>query len=155
MIRIFFYIFFISVLSHSQQNGEIETKSFTEYLTSFDYQERNEMKIKLNELIELLKQDEVEIIDVRFKEEVESWTVGFTKSIPLNELPNRLGELDKDKLIITVCPHYDRAAIARHYLTMQGYKAKYLTDGLLGLADYLRGDNAKNLIDTLKIINRE
>ncbi len=28
----------------------------------------------------------------------------------------------------------------------KGYKVKYLSDGLIGLADYLRGDNAFNFI---------
>jgi hypothetical protein len=33
------------------------------------------------------------------------------------------------------------------YLKSKGYKVKYLSEGLLKLADYLRGDNAKNFID--------
>jgi len=72
--------------------------------------------------------------------------MGFSKNIPLNKLPKRLGELDKKKLIITVCPHNDRASIARMFLHIKGYNAKYLSDGLLGSAEYLRGDKAKNFI---------
>ncbi|KAF0155258.1 MAG: hypothetical protein FD159_2242 [Syntrophaceae bacterium] len=34
--------------------------------------------------------------------------------------------------------------------TLKGYKSKYLTDGLLGLADYLRGDRAKDFIKEQK-----
>ncbi|MDZ7785007.1 MAG: hypothetical protein U5K56_19365 [Halioglobus sp.] len=30
--------------------------------------------------------------------------------------------------IVTMCPHYDRAEIARLYLTLLGFKARYLTD---------------------------
>ena len=36
------------------------------------------------------------------------------------------------------------------YLRSKGIKAKYLTDGLIGLAENLRGDNARNFIDSLK-----
>jgi rhodanese-related sulfurtransferase len=62
--------------------------------------------------------------------------------IPLNELPGRLDELPKDKIIVTACPHKDRAIIAMTYLRSKGIKARYLTDGLIGLAENLRGDSA-------------
>lgn len=142
-------IFLVNIsLGQSQMKDQLE--KFSEYLTKFDYSERKEMKVKLDELIELIKEDKVEIIDIRFREEVETWNLNFIKSIPLNELPSRLDELDKDKIIVTACPHYDRAAIARHYLTLQGFRSKYLVEGLLGFTEFLRGDNAKNF---LKIIN--
>jgi rhodanese-related sulfurtransferase len=121
-------------------------ENFDSYLKHFDYNERTEMKIKSLEAIELYKMGEVEFVDIRFKEEQASWSFPFMKQIPLNELPDRLNELDKNKTIITVCPHYDRAEIARLYLTLKGYKSRYLNDGLLGLADYLRGDEAKEFI---------
>ena len=122
-------------------------ESFDDYLKRFDYNERTEMKIKSLEAVELYKMGEVEFVDIRFKEEQAIWSFPFMKKIPLNELPNRLNELDKNKTIVTVCPHYDRAEIARIYLTLKGYKSRYLTDGLLGLAGYLRGDEAKEFIE--------
>jgi len=124
--------------------------AFGAYLRKFDYAERKAMKIKREELIERYKKGEVQIVDIRFPEEVAAWKLGFAQSIPLNELPDRLGELDKDKLIVTVCPHYDRAEIARLYLTLKGYKARYLTDGLLGLAEYLRGEQARDFMNAIK-----
>ena len=120
-----------------------------EYLSSFDYAERNGMKIKSYEALELYKAGKAEFLDIRFKEEYSVWNFPFMKNIPLNELPNRINEIDKDKLIITVCPHYDRAEIARLYLVTKGYKSRYLTDGLLGLAAYLRGDEAKEFTDKI------
>ena len=65
-------------------------------------------------------------------------------------IPNRLKELDKSKIIVTVCPHYDRAEIARTFLTLKGYESKYLVEGLLGLADYLRGYRAKDFVNAVK-----
>lgn len=124
--------------------------TFENYLKRFDYQERKEMKIGIAEMLQLYKQGKVQIIDVRFPEEHQAYSFGFIKNIPLNELPGRLGELDKTKIIVTACPHYDRAEIARTYLTLKGYKSKYLTDGLLGLAEYLRGDRAKDFIGEKK-----
>jgi hypothetical protein len=35
------------------------------------------------------------------------------------------------------------------YLRSKGINAKYLFDGLLNLMENLRGDNAKNFIDTI------
>lgn len=127
-----------------------EGVSFENYLKRFDYQERKEMKIGISEMLQLHKQGKVQIIDVRFPEEHKAYSFGFIKNIPLNELPERLGELDKSKIIVTACPHYDRAEIARTYLTLKGYQSKYLTDGLLGLAEYLRGDKAKDFINGIK-----
>jgi rhodanese-related sulfurtransferase len=116
------------------------------YLSAFTYEERKAMKISSKELVELLKKGEVQFIDIRFPEEFAAWRMGFAKNIPLNELPARLNELDKNKLIVTACPHLDRASLARHYLVTKGFKARYLNDGLLGLAELLRGDQARELI---------
>ncbi|KFN39748.1 MAG: sulfurtransferase [Sulfuricurvum sp. MLSB] len=125
-------------------------ESFDNYLKRFDYNERTEMKIKSLEAVELYKMGEVEFVDIRFKEEQAVWSFPFMKKIPLNELPNRLNELDKNKTIVTVCPHYDRAEMARIYLTLKGYKSRYLTDGMIGLAGYLRGDEAKEFVEETK-----
>ena len=125
-----------------------ETKaiSFDSYLKGFDYQVRKEMKIGTEEMLKLVAVHKAQVIDIRFKEEYEAWHMGFAKNIPLNELPNRLNELDKDKLIVTACPHNDRANIARMFLNLKGYRVKYLKDGLINVAQYLRGDKAKTFI---------
>lgn len=138
MKTLFFFLFLGNILY---------AESFDSYLKRFDYNERTEMKIKSLEAVELYKMGEVEFVDIRFREEQAVWSFPFMKKIPLNELPNRLNELDKNKTIVTVCPHYDRAEMARIYLTLKGYKSRYLTDGLLGLAGYLRGDEAKEFVE--------
>jgi rhodanese-related sulfurtransferase len=127
-----------------------EPLTFDNYLKSLNYRERSNMKIGIPEMLNLYKQGAVQIIDVRFREEYQVYRFGFIKNIPLNELPDRLKELDKSKIIVTVCPHYDRAEIARTFLTLKGYQSKYLVEGFLGLADYLRGDRAKDFINYLK-----
>ena len=121
------------------------------YLKNFDYTERLNMKIHIPELLELLKQNKVQLIDVRFKEEYKLWNFSLSKNIPLNELPQRFDELDKSKLIVTCCPHYDRAIMGRMFLIQKGYNAKYLVEGLLGLTEFLRGDKAKEFYNSLNI----
>jgi len=123
---------------------------FDDYLRNFDYQERKDMKIGREELLDLHARNAVQIIDIRFREEHEAWHIGFGDHIPLNELPGRLGEIDRSRTIVTACPHYDRAEIARLYLKLKGFDARYLTDGLLGLVEYLRGDRARDYIRSIK-----
>lgn len=118
-------------------------------LSSFDYEERMDMKATSREVIQWLIEDKAVLVDIRFKEEQALWGVDFAKKIPLAELPSRLKELPKDKIIVTACPYNDRANLARVYLVSQGYNAKYLTDGLRGLAELLRGDNAKTVYEAL------
>jgi rhodanese-related sulfurtransferase len=91
-----------------------------------------------------------QLIDIRFHEEYAAWQVGPSINIPLNELPKRLDEIDNSKIVVTACPHKDRSIIAMVYLRSKGIKAKYLTDGLIGLAENLRGDNAEEFIFELK-----
>ncbi len=124
--------------------------AFDTYLKGFGYQERIDMKIKLEELFALYAKGEAQVIDIRFHEEYAAWHVGFGDHIPLNELPDRLDEIDKNKTIVTMCPHYDRAEIARLYLKLNGYNARYLTDGMLGIVNYLRGDKARDYMDQIK-----
>lgn len=133
--------------------GELTPKDFAEYLKAFDLKERSNMKATLQDMLVMVEEGKAVLIDIRTKEEVEAWSMGFAKNIPLNELPNRLDELPKDKLIITACPYNDRSNMARMYLTMQGYNAKYLSDGLLKVANYLRGGNAVDFLETYKINN--
>jgi len=124
-----------------------EEQKLSDFLTGFDYDTRVEMKASARELVDLLQEGEAQLVDIRFKEEYEAWHMGAGTNIPLNELPNRLNELDKDKVIVTACPHKDRAIIAMAYLRTKGYQTMYLKDGLIGLAELLRGDNAKDFIE--------
>lgn len=120
------------------------------YISSFDYEERANMKATSRDVIQWLLEGRAVLVDIRFKEEQALWGFDFAKKIPLPELPSRLNELPKDKIIVTACPHNDRANLARVFLTTQGYNAKYLTDGMRGLMDLLRGDNAKAVYEALQ-----
>ena len=124
-------------------------ETYETYLNSFTYEERKDMKINSVELTVMLEERTAQLIDIRFKEEFEAWHMKSSINIPLNELPKRLNELDRNKLIVTACPHKDRAIMARTFLKLQGFQTRYLVDGLIGLAEYWRGDNAKEFIDEL------
>lgn len=128
-------------------------KGLENYIAGFDYAARKEMKIDSKTLIPLLKEGKAQLVDIRFKEENATWKVNPSISIPLNELPGRLNEIDRSKIVVTACPHKDRAIIAMVYLRSRGIDAKYLTDGLTGLVENLRGDAAKDLVEALTAQN--
>ncbi|MCX8042193.1 MAG: hypothetical protein N3A56_06835, partial [Thermodesulfobacteriaceae bacterium] len=85
------------------------------------------------------------LLDVRYSFELEVWEFKPAKFIPLNELPDRLDELHKDKIIICACPLEVRSNIACQYLIQKGFNAKYLVGGLLVLMDRLKGAQARDL----------
>ena len=127
--------------------AQTKTSTYDAYLSSFTYEERKEMKINSVELTVMLEEGTAQLVDIRFKEEFEAWHMGAAINIPLNELPQRLNELDKNKMIVTACPHKDRAIMARTFLKLQGFNTRYLVDGLTGLAEYWRGDSAREFIE--------
>jgi len=122
--------------------GQAADPGFEKFVRGFNYDTRREMKIGSEQLIDLLEDGKAVLVDIRFREEQQAWGMGFALRIPLDELPDRVAELPKEKLIVTACPHKDRAIIAMSYLRSKGIPARYLTDGLIGLAERLRGDDA-------------
>lgn len=140
-------ITYITIALSISFNAYSEEQKLADFLSSFDYDTRVEMKASITELVDLLQEGKAQLVDIRFREEYQAWRMGMGINIPLNELPARLDELDKKKIIVTACPHKDRAIIAMTYLKTKGYETMYLKDGLIGLAEYLRGDNAKDFIE--------
>jgi len=131
--------FWLSTSLALDQGTDLET-----YIAGFDYAARKEMKINSPALIKGVIEGKVQLVDIRFRKETAAWRMGAGLHIPLNELPARLKEIPKDKIIVTACPHKDRAILAMAYLREKGFSARYLEDGLVGLAEYLRGDLARD-----------
>lgn len=127
-----------------------EPVSLEAYVRGFSYETRKEMKCSGKELLSMLAKKQAVLLDIRFPEEQQAWGANFALKIPLNELPARLNELPKDKTIVTACPHMDRSNIAMVYLTTKGYDACYLVGGLVGLAELLRGDEAREFMAALQ-----
>lgn len=123
---------------------------FEDYIRNFNYQAIPKMKITSEDLLDLiLAKEKVQIIDILFREEFEMWNFSFMKNIPINELPDRLDELDKDVLVVVACPRNDRSNIAMHYLKTKGYNVKFLYDGLLSMPSHLLGGAAKKYYSIL------
>ena len=138
-----------SLLMIGVTTASAQESAFDGFLTKFDYETRADMKVSSRRLLALLAEKKAVLVDIRFPEETRAWKMGFGLFIPLNELPRRLKELPRDKIIVAACPHKDRSAIAMAYLRTKGYDARYLTDGLTGLAENLRGDEAKEFMEDI------
>ncbi len=91
--------------------------------------------------VEELKQrldrgEDVFILDVRNPEEIQICRLPGSTVIPLPTLPQRFGELDRDREIIVHCKSGVRSQKAIHFLRQQGFaKLKNLTGGILAWAD--------------------
>ncbi|MCE1225983.1 MAG: rhodanese-like domain-containing protein [Geobacteraceae bacterium] len=145
-------IFFLLLVGLSALPVFAAEDAFDTFLTKFDYDTRADMKTDSKKLLKLIEEKKAVLVDIRFPEETKAWRMGFGLFIPLNELPKRLAELPKDKIIVTACPHKDRSSIAMAYLRTKGYNARYLTDGLTGLAANLRGDTAKEFMEDAGLV---
>jgi len=78
-----------------------------------------------SELAELLKGDSPpHLLDVRQPEEFEIASLPGAKLIPLNELPERVAELEewKNEPTVVYCHHGMRSANAIGWLRQQGYE---------------------------------
>lgn len=84
---------------------------------------KNEPKVMLDAFLEKWKAGEAVLLDVRTREEQELTPLtAFGMHIPLNELPERLSEIPRDKLVCTLCPGKIRATIAMCYLISEGFE---------------------------------
>jgi adenylyltransferase/sulfurtransferase len=90
-----------------------------------DYEELcnpvNETNITPTELAERISREEVILIDVR---EPYEWTAGHidaAQHIPLQQIPQRLADIPKDRDVVMICRSGARSEHARAFLANQGY----------------------------------
>lgn len=83
-------------------------------------------------LIKAARKGEVVVLDVRPAEEYLHAHLPFARSIPLEELRQRLAELPKDRSIVAYCrgPYCLMAADAVVLLKNEGYSAIHLREGV-------------------------
>lgn len=62
------------------------------------------------------------LLDVREPHEFQFAHIADSVLIPLNQIPNRLGELDPQQEIVVICHHGMRSLQAANYLVQSGYK---------------------------------
>lgn len=83
-------------------------------------------------ILKKAKSGEVLVLDVRPAEEFASAHLPHARSLPVDELKKRLGELPKDTPVVAYCrgPFCLMAKDAVELLRKKGYRAFHLTDGV-------------------------
>jgi rhodanese-related sulfurtransferase len=76
------------------------------------------------------RRGELQILDVREDEEWAAGHIDGAVHIPLGQLPQRIGELDPQRPVITVCRSGGRAGRAADLLTSQGRRAAVMDGGM-------------------------
>lgn len=71
------------------------------------------------------------LLDVREPDERETARIEPSIHIPMNEVPNRLAEVPRDRPVVVYCHHGSRSAMVAGYLEGEGYdKVANLTGGI-------------------------
>ena len=76
--------------------------------------------------------DGAQLVDVRAEHEWEAGRIAGATHLPLAELAERAGELDKDRPVVLYCRGGTRSTMATDALTEAGFDAAKLTKGIVG-----------------------
>lgn len=109
-------------------------------LTKLIIKVRNKKMVKVNNINgedfkKILKEgaDDVEIIDVREKDEYDLIKIKNSKLIPLYEIGERIDEIDWSKRVIFVCRSGSRSGMVAAALAREGKKVINLSGGIYEL----------------------
>ena len=95
--------------------------------------------IKPDELWKKLQSQNVFLLDVRDADEFSDFQIPKSVNIPLKDVfkSENISKIPKDKEIITICPHGNRAMVATFALARNGVKSHVLEGGLAGWSQVL------------------
>ncbi|MCZ0755070.1 rhodanese-like domain-containing protein [Anoxybacillus sp. J5B_2022] len=85
--------------------------------------------VSVDEAEKMIADGKVEVIDVRTEEEFTSGHIPNAKLIPLQQLQNKLHELDKNKSYLIVCRSGNRSTQASNILVKEGFFHVYNMSG--------------------------
>ena len=79
-----------------------------------------------------LIEDGAQVIDVRTDHEWDVGRIAGATHLPLDELNERTGEIDKDRPVLLYCRGGNRSTMAAAALAEAGYDAAKLSEGIVG-----------------------
>ena len=91
-------------------------------------------EVSREELQKLLDEG-AQLIDVRAEHEWEAGRIAGAAHVPLPELPQRLGEIDKERPVVLYCRGGNRSTMATEALAEAGYEAAKLSEGIVGWSE--------------------
>jgi len=77
----------------------------------------------------------VQLIDVRADHEWEAGRISGATHLPLDELAQRAGEIDKERPVLFYCRGGNRSTMATAALAEAGYDAAKLSEGIVGWSE--------------------
>jgi len=94
--------------------------------------ETGETKEVSREEAQQLVEDGAQLIDVRADHEWEAGRIAGATQLPLAELAERTGEIDKDRPVVLYCRGGTRSTMAADALVAAGFDAAKLSEGIVG-----------------------
>tara|TARA_A100001388_G_scaffold156731_1_gene116730 strand:+ start:600 stop:908 length:309 start_codon:yes stop_codon:yes gene_type:complete len=88
------------------------------------------MEVEVLELKKMLKNNEVVLVDVREPYEVEICNIKGSLYIPMNEIPQNIDQLDKEKRYAVMCHSGVRSLYVSNYLNSLGYSTLNVIGGI-------------------------
>lgn len=82
-----------------------------------------------------LIEDGAQLVDVRADHEWEMGRIEGATHLPLAELGERAGEIDRDRPVVLYCRGGNRSTMAAEALAAEGYDAAKLSEGIVGWAE--------------------
>jgi rhodanese-related sulfurtransferase len=79
-----------------------------------------------------LIEDGAQLVDVRAEHEWEAGRIAGAIHLPLDELVERGGEIDKGRPVVLYCRGGNRSTMATEALSASGYDAAKLSEGIVG-----------------------
>lgn len=95
-----------------------------------DSEQNNDQDIGATEAAELAGSEEVQLVDVRQDFEWEAGHIDGATHIPLDQLPTRAKEIDRDGKVIFVCRSGGRSAMATNAFRESGFDGLNLAGGM-------------------------
>jgi rhodanese-related sulfurtransferase len=82
-----------------------------------------------------LIEEGAQLIDVRAQHEWDTGRIAGAAHLPLAELSQRAGEIDKERPVVFYCRGGNRSSMAAAALTEAGYDAVKMTEGIVGWSE--------------------
>ncbi len=82
-----------------------------------------------------LLEDDSQLVDVRVGHEWEAGHIAGAVHLPLEELPERVGELDRERPVVLYCRGGTRSSMAAEALAAAGFDAVKLREGIVGWSE--------------------
>jgi len=95
----------------------------------------NEIREVSREEAQKMVAEGAQLVDVRADHEWEMGRIEGAQHLPLAELNERVGEIDKDRPVVFYCRGGNRSTMATEALAAEGYETAKLSEGIVGWAE--------------------